>query len=99
MKPSGAQLRDGRRDRKTIQAVLDKVIEGERWNALVGLHVPLLVIPGSHRPCFHETGAARVARTIAKVIRFATRVGADLDLIKRTAATAVDQQWIIRFSD
>jgi hypothetical protein len=46
------KFRDGRRDRRAIQAVLDKVIEGERGNALVGLHVPLLVISGSPRPCF-----------------------------------------------
>src|SRR5271156_5264225 len=35
-----------------IQAVLNKVIEGERGNTLVALLVPLLVISGSPRPCF-----------------------------------------------
>ena len=37
--------------------------------------------------------------TVTKVIGLAARIGADLDLIKRTAATAVDKQRIILFSN
>jgi hypothetical protein len=56
--------------------------------------------PGALDPVsFHETGAALVAHTIAKVISLATCIGADPDLIKGIAATAVDQQWIILFSN
>ena len=40
-----------------------------------------------------------MTHTIAKIISLATCIGADLDLIKGIAATAVDEQWIILFSN
>jgi hypothetical protein len=40
-----------------------------------------------------------MTHTIAKIIGLLTCIGADLDLIKGAAARAVDQQWIILFSN